>query len=120
MIDFFEDDDCRIDHAFQVLHHAERLMIDRDDCDEDLVIAVALLHDGGIKPSEAELGYNDGKTQEAYGPPIAEKLLKAIGFPPETIKKAMAIIGNHHSPSRVDYPELEVLKAADRIVNRNE
>jgi len=30
------------------------------------------------------------------------------------------IVGNHHSPSRYDYPELEVLKEADRIVNREE
>ena len=28
------------------------------------------------------------------------------------------IISNHHSPSRYDYPELEVLKQADMIVNR--
>jgi hypothetical protein len=32
----------------------------------------------------------------------------------------MTVIGNHHSPSRYDYPELVVLKEADRIVNRDE
>jgi hypothetical protein len=30
------------------------------------------------------------------------------------------IIGNHHSPSRYDYPELALLKKADQIVNRIE
>jgi acetyl esterase len=30
------------------------------------------------------------------------------------------IIGNHHSPSRYGYPELALLKEADRIVNRDE
>ena len=34
--------------------------------------------------------------------------------------KVCEIIGNHHSPSRYDYVELEILKEADRIVNKLE
>ena len=117
LIDFFEDDDRRIDHAMRVLFHADHILAKRDDCDVDLVVAVALLHDVGIKPAEAELGFSNGETQEQYGPPIAETLLEGIGFSPEKIVKAKEIIGNHHSRSRYDYPELEVLKAADHIVN---
>ena len=30
------------------------------------------------------------------------------------------IVGNHHSASRYDYPELALLKEADRIVNSGE
>jgi len=116
----FEDDDRRIEHALKVFFHAERVAAERDDCDADVLAACALLHDVGIKPSEAELGYNDGRTQERYGPPIAEELLQSIGFSPEKTQKVAEIIGNHHSKSRYDYAELEVLKAADRIVNLEE
>ena len=117
LIDFFGSDNRRIDHALQVLHEAEILLDRRSGCDPDIVIAAALLHDVGIKPSEEKLGYNNGQTQEEYGPPVAEALLQRIGFPPEKTRIVKEIVGNHHSPSRYGYPELELLKEADRIVN---
>ena len=121
MIDFFDRDNRRIEHALNVMLQAD-LMLAQEDiaCDYEIVVATALLHDVGIKPSEEKLGYNNGKTQEEFGPPVAEKLLKLIDFPPLKIEKVKEIIGNHHSPSRYDYPELEILKRADRIINRND
>jgi len=120
LTDFFGGDYRRIEHALRVLHHADNLMAGRKDCDEDIVVACALLHDAGIKPSEEQLGYNDGKTQEEYGPPVVESILTEISFPADKIEKVKEIVGNHHSPSRYDYAELEILKAADKEVNRNE
>jgi HD superfamily phosphodiesterase len=120
LIEHFGPDDRRIEHALRVLHHSERIADGRTDCDADVLIASALLHDIGIKLSEQKLGYNNGKTQEEYGPPEAERLLLALGFPPDKTEKVKQIIGNHHSPSRYDYPELAVLKEADTIVNRDD
>jgi putative nucleotidyltransferase with HDIG domain len=120
LVDFFEDDFRRIEHALAVLKEAEALLENRSDCDEDVVMAAALLHDVGIKPSERELGYNNGRTQEEYGPPVVRELLGKIGFPPSSVQKVAEMVGNHHSPSRYDYPELQVLKEADRIVNRRD
>ena len=117
---YFDADDRRIEHALRVLHHAECIMDDHPGCDADVVVASALLHDVGIKVSEEKHGYNDGKTQEEYGPPVAEDLLNSIGFPSGKTTIVRNIIGNHHSPSRYDYPELVVLKGADQIVNRDE
>jgi HD superfamily phosphodiesterase len=117
---YFGDDDKRIEHALCVLHHAECIAADRPDCDADILVASALLHDVGIKVSEERHGTNNGRTQEEYGPPVAEELLKGMDFPSDKIEIVKQIIGNHHSPSRYDYPELAVLKAADRIVNSNE
>ncbi len=120
LIDYFGEDFRRINHALEVLKHAERIMENREDYDYEVLVASALLHDIGIKKSEELLGYNNGKTQEEYGPPAAEKLLESIAFPHEKTKRVCEIIGNHHSPSRYDYVELEILKEADRIVNRLE
>jgi len=117
---YFGCDDRRIEHALRVLHHADRIMASHPSCDADVVIAAALLHDVGIKVSEEKHGYNNGKTQEEYGPPVSEDLLNGIGFPPDKTEIVKNIIGNHHSPSRFDYPELVVLKEADLIVNRDE
>jgi HD superfamily phosphodiesterase len=120
LINYFGDDDRRIEHALLVLHHSERLLEKYPGCNIDIVIASALLHDIGIKVSEETLGYNNGKTQEEYGPPVAEELLNSIGFFPEKIAIVKNIIGNHHSRSRYNYPELALLKEADRIVNSGE
>jgi HD superfamily phosphodiesterase len=120
LVDYFENDFRRITHALEVLKHAEKAAGSTEDFDYEVLVASALLHDIGIKKSEELLGYNNGKTQEEYGPPIAEKLLDSIGFPPEKTRKVCEIIGNHHSRSRYDYVELEVLKEADRIVNKIE
>jgi HD superfamily phosphodiesterase len=120
LTDYFENDFRRISHALEVLKYSEILMEDVKNYDYNVVIASALLHDVGIKPSEEKHGYNNGKTQEEYGPPVAEELLKRIDFPFEKIKKVSEIIGNHHSLSRYDYIELKILKEADRIVNKKE
>ncbi len=95
-------------------------MADRPGCNADIVIASALLHDVGIKVSEEKHGYNNGQTQEEYGPPVAQELLDNIGFPTGKTEIVKNIIGNHHSTPRYDYPELGVLKEADLIVNRDE
>lgn len=120
LVQYFGGDDRRIEHALRVLHHSERLAEQRPGCDADIVMACALFHDVGIKVSEARHGYNNGKTQEEYGPPVAADLLQSVGFPPEKIEVVTNIIGNHHSRSRYDYPELALLKDADLIVNKDE
>ncbi len=120
LVDYFVYDFRRITHALEVLKYAEKLMEDREGWDYEVFVASALLHDIGIKRSEELLGYNNGKMQEEYGPPVAEELLKSIGFSPEKITRVCEIIGNHHSPSRYEYIELGVLKEADTIVNKLE
>jgi HD superfamily phosphodiesterase len=120
LLEFFDEDFRRIEHALSVLKHAERIAEGKSGWDYEVLIAASLLHDVGIKPSEEKHGYNDGPTQEKYGPAEAEKLLRAISFPDDKIKKVCEIIGNHHSKSRFDYPELAILKEADAIVNRLE
>ncbi len=120
LVGHFGNDFRRITHALEVMKHAENIMESVEGCDYDVLIAAALLHDVGIKPSEEMLGYNNGKTQEEYGPPVAGELMERIGFARDKTAKVCEIIGNHHSPSRYDYVELRVLKEADRIVNKLE
>lgn len=120
LVDYFGNDFRRISHALEVLKHSEIIMENAECCEYEILVASALLHDIGIKQSEEILGYNNGKTQEEYGPPIAERLLDSIDFPQDKTLKVIEIIANHHSPSRHDYVELKILKEADRIVNKLE
>ena len=108
----------RIEHALDVLKESDKLLNSYTGYDYEIVLASALLHDIGIKKSEQILGYNNGHTQEKYGPPIAKKILTRIGLDQKKIAKVCEIIGNHHSKSRYDYIELKILKHADQIVNK--
>ncbi len=116
LIEHFGDDDRRIDHALNVTMWAERIL-EIEGGDVDIVLAVGLLHDVGIKEAEALYGHNTGKMQEQYGPPIARAILEKIGLPEEKIAEACAIIGSHHTPSGVPGPNFPILWDADMIVN---
>jgi len=120
LTDYFENDYRRITHALDVLKYSEKIIENMRNYDYDIVVSAALLHDVGIKKSEDILGYNNGKTQEKYGPAIARELLSITGLSSDKINKICEIIGNHHSKSRFDYVELEILKEADKIVNKME
>ena len=120
MADYVGNDVRRINHALEVLRYSEDIAANSDGWDYEVLVASALLHDIGIRRSEELHGYNNGKTQEEYGPPVAQELLASIGFPAEKTHMVCEIIGNHHSPSRYDYNELAILKEADRMVNKME
>jgi len=120
LVEYFDNDFKRIIHALDVLKYCEKIIEEIDNYDYDIIVAVALLHDVGIKKSEEVLGYNTGKTQEKYGPDIARILLKTINFPTSKMEIVCDIIGNHHSKSKYDYIELDILKKADKIVNKKE
>ena len=70
--------------------------------------------DVGIEVPEEKHGYNNGKTQERYGLPVAEELLDSIGFSCDRIEIVKNITANHHYPSRCDYPEPDALQERTR------
>jgi len=116
LIAHFGDDDRRIDHALAVTKWAERIL-ENEGGDEEIVLAAGLLHDVGIKEAEARFGYNTGKMQEEYGPPVACRILEEIGLAKEKIAEACAIIGSHHTPEGIPGPDFSILWDADMIVN---
>lgn len=116
LVAHFGDDYRRIDHALNVTKWAERIS-EAEDGDIDIVLATGLLHDAGIKEAEKIHGYNNGKLQEQYGPPVAKRILEEIGLEPEKISEACAIIGAHHTSEGVPGQNFPILWDADMIVN---
>ena len=116
LIDFFGPDDRRIEHAFNVTKWAVRILA-VEGADEDVVLAAALFHDVGIKEAEARFGYNNGKLQEEFGPPIAREILTQLGMPEARIAEVCAVIGSHHTPEGVPGAEFPIIWDADMIVN---
>ncbi len=119
MINFFDGDVRRINHALKVFSFSKIISKDQNlDKDTDKIINYsAILHDVGIK--EAELKYDSavGNYQEIEGPPIVRKILSEFGISEEIISRVCFIIANHHSYDKIDGIDFQIIVEADFLVN---
>lgn len=118
-IKYFDGDVKRIQHLTKV--HEFASLIGRleglTDARQFTLEAAAIVHDIGIKNAERKYGCCNGKLQEKEGPPVAEKMLKALGFSESTIKRVCFLVGNHHTYKNIDEIDFQILAEADLIVN---
>lgn len=112
----FGDDQKRISHALSVLDYAEQIMKEEGG-EPRIVLAAAVLHDIGIQEAERKHESSSAKYQEIEGPPIAERILKELGFDTQSIYDVCEIVGNHHSAKCNITLEFKVVWDADLIVN---
>ncbi len=112
----FGDDRKRIAHALNVTKHA-KLFLKEERGNVDVVIPAAILHDIGILEAEKKHGSSAGPYQEQEGPPIARSIMEKLSIDESTIDEVCNIIGNHHSPGKVDTLNFKILYDADWLVN---
>lgn len=122
MINYFDGDVRRINHAIKVLAFARTILELEQIPEEDRTVVelAAVLHDIGIKEAEKKYHSCTGKYQEIEGPPIAEMILRQQGVPSKIIDRVCFLIGNHHSYQRIDHIDFQILIEADFIVNIHE
>ena len=116
MESYFGRDQKRIRHAHRVLGFAEELL-KTEAGDREIVEAAAVLHDIGIHAAEKKHGSTAGKYQEIEGPPIAEHILKKIGYPENKMDEVLQIIAHHHRPGIVNTANFNIIYQADCMVN---
>ncbi len=113
---YFGSDAKRVNHARKVMGFAEELL-KREKGDWHIVIPAGILHDVGIKVSEAKYGSSAGHYQEKEGPAIAREILAKLDFKKEDIGEICEIIAHHHSPGKVNTTNFKILYDADWLVN---
>lgn len=116
---YFGRDQKRINHAYRVLGHAEAIL-KTEAGDKEVVEAAAVLHDIGIHAAEKIHGSAAGKYQEIEGPPIAENILRKIGFPEHKLAEVLQIIAHHHRPGMINTVNFRIVYEADCLVNKEE
>jgi hypothetical protein len=82
-----------------------------------------LIWDRGISSLEcAERKHHSSawNYQELEGPSIAKDLLRGIEISPETLDRVLYIIGHHHTYSKIDNIDFQILVEADFFVNIDE
>jgi len=119
MIEYFGNDILRINHALKVYGFASTICrsetANRDTI--DIIEIAAVLHDIGIHVSEKKYKSSAGKYQEIEGPPIARKMLEKLEVKQGIIERVYFLIGNHHSYSKIEGLDFQILVEADFLVN---
>ncbi|MDO4542124.1 MAG: HD domain-containing protein [Bacillota bacterium] len=119
MTAYFQDDPKRIHHFLKVHALAKAIAVTENYSGDKLFTleAAALIHDIGIKNAEAKFGSANGKLQEQEGPKPAEDILKKLDFPPETIERVVYLVAHHHTYSKIEGMDHQILVEADFLVN---
>jgi len=119
MIDYYSGDVPRVNHALKVLGFASAIAgLEELDCRKlEIVEIAAILHDIGIVNAERKYHSTSGKYQEIEGPPVARDMLKKHHLPEETVERICYLIGHHHSYTKIDGDDFQVLVEADFLVN---
>ncbi len=122
MINLFQDDVKRINHALKVLSFSQIIGNDLSLSEETKSILnySAILHDIGIQEAERKHNSSGGKYQEIEGPPIAREILSKYNIPKNIIERVCFLVGNHHSYSKIDGIDFQILVEADFLVNIHE
>jgi HD superfamily phosphodiesterase len=119
MVGYFGHDTRRINHALKVFAFA-RIISSREPLDagmQETIAYTALLHDIGIVEAERKHHSSAGKYQQIEGPPVARQILSDLGISPAIIDRVCFITGNHHTYTRIDNIDFQILVEADFLVN---
>jgi hypothetical protein len=119
MIKYFDGDVKRINHALKVHGFAKSIgKLENIPEDKLRILEVgAILHDIGIKESERKYSSSAGKYQEIEGPPVARDILQEFSLNEEFTDRVCHLIGNHHTYSKIDDVDFQILVEADFLVN---
>lgn len=119
MINYFGNDVKRINHAIKVYGFAKTIGAkEKLNKEAQFILEIsAILHDIGIKVSEAKYNSSAGKYQEIEGPDVAKELLKKYSLSENTLNRILHLIGNHHTYGKINSLDFQILVEADFIVN---
>lgn len=118
MKEVFKEIPFGIEHTLKVLKNAEDIMKGENIGEEEkeFISIIAILHDIGAVEAQKKYGSIDGVYQEKEGPEIAKEILKKVGYN-KNIDRICFIIGNHHTPSKIDGLDFQIQWEADLLEN---
>ena len=119
MIEYDKGDARRIQHFMKVHDFARTIgrLEGLDETTQMVIEAAAIVHDIGIHVCEEKYGNEDGKMQEKEGPPLAKEMLSDLGFESGIIERVCYLVGHHHTYSKIDGVDYQILVEADFLVN---
>lgn len=122
MVRYFGDDIKRIGHAFKVSGFAQAILAGEGISGETEFTTnlTALLHDIGIREAEQKYHSAAAHFQEMEGPAVARTIMNECGIPGAVAERVCYIVGHHHTYTKIDGPDFQILVEADFLVNIQE
>ena len=119
MIAYYANDPRRINHFLKVYSFSKSIgELEKLDEETQYILEIAaIMHDIGIKISEEKHNSSAGNYQEIEGPPVARKMLEGLDFDEKIIDRVCFLIGHHHTYSKIDNIDYQILVEADFSVN---
>ena len=119
MISYYAKDPRRVNHFLKVFSFAKSIgeLEKLNEETQDILEVAAIMHDIGIKISEEKYNSSAGNYQEIEGPPIARKMLSKFKFDEKFIDRVCYLIGHHHTYSKIEGIDYQILVEADFLVN---
>jgi len=119
MISYYAKDPRRVNHFLKVFSFAKSIgeLEKLNEETQDILEVAAIMHDIGIKISEEKYNSCAGNYQEIEGPPIAREILLKFKFDEKFINRVCYLIGHHHTYSKIDGIDYQILIEADFLVN---
>jgi len=119
MISYYAKDPRRVNHFLKVYSFAKSIgdleKLNKET--QDVLEVAAIMHDIGIKISEEKYNSSAGNYQEIEGPPVAREMLSKFEFQKKFIDRVCYLIGHHHTYSKIDGIDYQILIEADFLVN---
>jgi HD superfamily phosphodiesterase len=122
MIQYFTGDVKRVNHFMKVYGFAKTIgeLEGLDSKTQEILEITAITHDIGIKISEQKYNSSSGHYQQIEGPQEAKKLLNGLGIEEGIIERCCWLIEHHHTYTKIDKIDYQILVEADFLVNAYE
>lgn len=119
MINYYAKDPRRVNHFLKVFSFAKSIgeLEEIDQETQEILEVASIMHDIGIKVSEDKYNSSAGNYQEIEGPPVAREMLSKFNFDEKFIDRICYLIGHHHTYSKIDGIDYQILIEADFLVN---
>ena len=119
MIRYYRKDPRRVNHFLKVFSFAKSIgeLEKLNEEAQDVLEVAAIMHDIGIKVSEEKYNSSAGNYQEIEGPPVAREMLSKFKFDEKFIERVCFLIGHHHTYSKIEGIDYQILIEADFLVN---
>ncbi|OOM71489.1 HD domain protein [Clostridium puniceum] len=119
MISYYSKDPRRVNHFLKVYSFAKSIgeLEELNEETQDILEVAAVMHDIGIKISEEKYNSSAGNYQEIEGPPVAREILLKFKFDKKFIDRICYLVGHHHTYSKIDGIDYQILIEADFLVN---
>lgn len=119
MKNVFQDSPRGIEHTYQVLEYAE-IIINTELLsieEKEMITITAILHDVGIPEAKRKYGSSEAQYQEKEGAIIAKSILERVRYDLNYTNRVCYIVGNHHTKSKIDGLDFQIIWEADLLVN---